>query len=183
VILPVIIIAYVFYWVFSFLTGAVAPLAELIFERTRVQGLAADGLTILIIIAACFVVGLLIKSALGKALHNLVEDEFLKKVPGYGVVTDTVKYFTDAKKTPFSQVALIRPFGNDTLMTGFITDRHKDSYTVFVPTGPNPTSGNIMHIKKELVTKVDVPVESAMQSIIGAGAGSRKLIQDQRKRG
>lgn len=177
VILPVIIIAYVFYWVFSFLTDAVRPLAEQIFRETAVQGLAADVLTILIIIGACFVVGLLMKSAIGKVLHNIIEDEFLKKIPGYGVVTDTVKYFTDTKKTPFSQVALIRPFGNETMMTGFITDRHKGSYTVFVPTGPNPTSGNIMHLRRELVTKVNVPVEDAMQSILGAGAGSNKLIR------
>ena len=182
VILPVIIIAYVFYWVFSFITNAVRPLAEQIFRKTAIQGLAADLLTILIIIGACFVVGLLIKSALGRVLHRIIEEEFLKKIPGYGVVTDTVKYFTDSKKTPFSQVALIRPFGNETMMTGFITDRYRDSYTVFIPTGPNPTSGNIMHIKKDLVTKVDIPVESAMQSILGAGAGSNKLMKGKRKR-
>jgi uncharacterized membrane protein len=182
VILPVIIIAYVFYWVFSFLTGAVRPLAEQIFKRTAIQGLAADMLTILIIVGACFAVGLLVKSTLGKVIHKIIEDEFLKKIPGYGVVTDTVKYFTSAKKTPFSQVALIKPFGNDTMMTGFITDHHKGSYTVFIPTGPNPTSGNIMHLKKELVIKVDTPVEDAMQSILGGGAGSNKLVKAIKKK-
>ena len=81
------------------------------------------------------------------------------------------------KESPFSSVALARIFGNDTIATCFITDRHSDgSYTVFVPTGPNPTSGNIFHLKNEYVHPVSVPVEDVMRSIISCGRGSGKLI-------
>ncbi len=177
VVLPVAIIVYVFYWIFTSLTDIVKPLAELIFERTPVQGLAASALTLVLLVVLCFIIGLSVKSAYGRLFHNLIEDQFLKKIPGYGVVTDTVRYFTDNKEKPFSQVALVRPFGNDTMVTGFITDKHKGAYTVFIPTGPNPTSGNILHIKREYVEIVDIGVDDAMQSIIGAGAGSRKLMK------
>jgi len=177
VVLPLIIITVVFYWVFSWLTELIEPLAELIFERTAVSGIAADLLTVAILIGLCFAVGIIVKSAFGRLIHALVEDQFLKKIPGYGMVTDTVRFFTDGTKTPFSEVALIKPFGNDTMMTGFITDQYKDIITIFVPTGPNPTSGNIYHLKKEFVTIVDVTVEDTMQSIIGGGAGSQKLLR------
>jgi uncharacterized membrane protein len=82
-----------------------------------------------------------------------------------------------SRPSPFSSVALARIFDNDTLVTAFVTDRHVDgSYTVFVPTGPNPTSGGIYHLKAENVFPVDVSVEDAMRSIISCGAGSSTLI-------
>ena len=58
-----------------------------------------------------------------------------------------------------------------------MTDRHEDgSFTVFVPTGPNPTSGNIFHMPASYVSLVDHPVESTMRSIISCGAGSAELV-------
>jgi uncharacterized membrane protein len=62
-------------------------------------------------------------------------------------------------------------------MTGFITDEHHDGlYSVFVPTGPNPTTGYIFHLKPKYVHHVDVPIENAIKSVISCGAGSSDLI-------
>jgi uncharacterized membrane protein len=64
------------------------------------------------------------------------------------------------------------------MCTAFVTDEHPDgSYTVFVPTGPNPTSGQIFHLKKDFVHPVDVGVDETMRSILSCGAGSTPLIQ------
>ena len=66
---------------------------------------------------------------------------------------------------------------NDTLMTAFITDQHDNGlYTVFVPTGPNPTTGFVFHLKQEFVHPIGVSVQEAFQSIIGCGAGSANII-------
>ena len=90
---------------------------------------------------------------------------------------ETVVQFLGDKKSPFSSVALVQIFGNETLVSAFVTDTHDNGdYTVFVPTGPNPTSGNIYHVKSRFVHPVDVPVEEAMRSIISCGAGSAGLI-------
>ena len=93
------------------------------------------------------------------------------------MIKETVSQFIGNKKSPFSSVALAQIFGNETLVTVFVTDEHPDgSFTVFMPTGPNPTSGNIYHLKGDFVHPVDVPVEAAMKSIISCGAGSEKLV-------
>jgi uncharacterized membrane protein len=47
---------------------------------------------------------------------------------------------------------------------------------VFVPTGPNPTSGNIYHLPGDRVRSVDVPVDQAMRAIISCGAGSTAMV-------
>ncbi len=62
-------------------------------------------------------------------------------------------------------------------MTCFLTDETPEGIcSVFVPTGPNPTSGNIYHLKKEYVHLINVSIEEAMRSIISCGASSQKRI-------
>ena len=64
-------------------------------------------------------------------------------------------------------------------MTGFITDEHPDgSYTVFVPTAPNPTTGFVFHLKAGRVHPVSVGVDEAFRSIIACGAGSGRILQE-----
>jgi uncharacterized membrane protein len=78
----------------------------------------------------------------------------------------------------FKSVALIRPFGNDTMITAFITDESDNGYTtVFVPSAPAPTGGYIYHLKNEYVIKIDYPIEQAMRTVLSLGAGSKEFIQ------
>ncbi len=77
-----------------------------------------------------------------------------------------------------ASVALVRIFENDTMLTAFVTERHDNGwYSVFVPTGPNPTSGSIYHVKPEFVHHITQPVEDVMRSIISCGAGSAPLLK------
>jgi uncharacterized membrane protein len=130
----------------------------------------------------------LVRTRLGAFLYRVIETRILKLAPGYSMIKETVlQIFGSRKDSPFSSVAIAQIFGNDTLVTAFITDRHPDgSYTLFVPTGPNPTSGLIYHLDEKFVHPVNIPVQDAMRSIISCGAGSAKLMQDftaQRMRG
>ena len=178
VILPIIILVMVFSWLFNFVTGNIQPLTNLIFADPDSIGIFADIISIIIIIIACFLLGLIVRTKLGQYIHNSIEETFLKKIPGYNIAKDTVEQFIGREEMPFSSVVLVKILDNDTLVTGFITDKHSNgSYTVFVPTGPNPTSGNILHVKSENVFKVDIPLEHAMKSIIACGAGSNKLVE------
>ena len=111
-------------------------------------------------------------------IYNGFEGSVLSKAPGYKMVKETVNQFLGKNESPFSQVALAQIFENQAMVTSFITDRHNNGIvTVFVPTGPNPTSGFIYHLKKEFVHPVDVSIEDAMRSVISCGAGSEQLIK------
>ncbi|MBW2090890.1 MAG: DUF502 domain-containing protein [Deltaproteobacteria bacterium] len=178
VILPVAIFLFVFKWLFSWITNIIQPMTDLVMAKSHLQEVLADVLVLAIIILTCFFVGMIVKTKVGKFIHENLENHILKAFPGYSLIKDTVMQFIDQDKSPFSSVAMVQVFENNTLMTGFVTDNHADgSYTVFVPTGPNPTSGNIYHLRKERVRIIDVPVEEAMRSIISCGAGSTNLIR------
>jgi uncharacterized membrane protein len=180
VILPVAILLIVFKWLYNFVSGAITPIAKLLSTGGLINSqTAAELIVILIFIGMCFFVGLFVKTRIGLWLYKLSEDLFLRKVPGYSTIKETTLQFFNRGDAPFSSVALAQIFCNDTLVTCFVTDEHPDgSCTVFVPTGPNPTSGQIFHLKAKYVHKVDIPVEATMRSIISCGKGSRALIEE-----
>lgn len=182
VILPSIILVFAFKWLFGFVSDAIRPLTNLVVEILTLpeplDALAATLIVLAIIILVCFLVGLFVRTRLGQMIYNGIENSLLSRAPGYRLVKETVSQFFGKKKSPFSSVALVRIFENDTKATAFITDRHEDgTVTVFVPTGPNPTSGFIYHLNQKYVHPIDVSVEDAMRSVISCGAGSDALIR------
>lgn len=181
VILPTIILIFAFRWLFGFVSNGIKPLTELVVEYLplpdRYDELIAPILVLFVIILACFCIGLFVKTRIGRWIYGGFESSLLSKAPGYKMIKETVNQFLGKKESPFSSVALVRIFENDTKVTAFITDRHTDgTITVFVPTGPNPTSGFIYHLNEQYVHPVDVSVEDAMRSVISCGAGSEKLV-------
>jgi uncharacterized membrane protein len=176
VILPMFIFIMVFKWLFGWVTDIIQPLTNLIVTKSHMSEIIADALVIAVIVISCFIIGIIVKTKIGKFIHENLESRILKVAPGYGTIKEIVLQLI-GKKFPFSSVALVRIFENDTLVTAFITDSHADgSYTIFVPTAPNPTSGFICHVKGEYVQHIDIPIEEAMRSVITCGAGSKKIL-------
>lgn len=181
VILPMFIFILVFKWLFGWVTDIIQPLTDLLVTKSHMKEIIADFLVITIILISCFIIGIIVKTEFGKFIHENLERRVLKVAPGYSTIKEIVMQVV-GKKFPFSSVALVRVFENDTLMTAFITDTHEDgSSTVFIPTAPNPTSGFVYHVKKEYIQNVNIPVEVAMRSIITCGAGSNKIIRAYRE--
>ncbi len=183
VILPAIILIFAFKWLFGVVANAIQPLTNLAVETIplpeRFNEAIATVIVLAVIILVCFFFGLFVRTRLGQIIYHGFENSVLSKAPGYRMIKETVNHFIGRKESPFASVALVQLFENDTLVTAFITDRHGNgTVTVFVPTGPNPTTGFIYHLKQEFVHPVAVSVEEAMRSVISCGAGSEKLIKE-----
>jgi uncharacterized membrane protein len=177
VILPVSILVTVFTWLYRMITDWIQPLTNLLVAVSSMGEFFADVLVLALIVLFCFVLGLLLKTGVGRFVHRHLESKILSFAPGYKLIKETVLQFLGRKKSPFSSVALVQLYESRTLATAFITDDDDAEYaTVFVPTGPNPTSGQIFHIEKKFVHPVAVGVEEAMRSIIACGAGSSTVL-------
>lgn len=183
VILPTIILIFAFRWLFGVVGSVVEPLTNLVKKNLslpeHLEQMIATAMVISVIVLGCFLVGLFVRTRMGLMIYKGLEGSLLSRAPGYKMVKETVNQLLGKKESPFSSVALAQVFGNDTMLTAFITDRHDNGMvTIFVPTGPNPTSGFIYHVKKEFVHPVNVTVEDTMRSVISCGVGSGKLIRE-----
>ncbi len=189
VLLPIFILVAVFRWFFYFVTNLIQPLTNYMSQLYHVPELVADSMVILFILLVCFSIGTLISTTFGKWLHSRFDLYLAKLAPGYRLIKEIVaQVFGDSESSPFAkgEVVRVKLFGEscDTTITALVTARHKDgTVTIFMPTGPNPTSGNIYHVPRKLVTFFpEASVEKMMKSIIACGAGSDLLfLQNQAK--
>ena len=177
VILPITLLIAVLTWIFDFVNALIQPLTQILVRNSEILEILANLMVIALILLSCFSVGLLVRTRIGRFAFQLIENNLLKHIPGFQLIKETIVQLIGTQKSPFSSVALVKIFGNDTRMTAFITDEHSDgSYTVFVPTGPNPTSGNIYHIHQKYVQKSSANVQETLKSIISCGAGSKTIL-------
>lgn len=178
VILPAVLLLTVFNWIFQWVSSIIEPLTRVIVAKSNMQEILVNLLIIFAIVTACFLIGIVVKTQVGAFVQARAEALLGRLIPGYRLTTQTFQQLFSKRSSSYSAVALVKPFGNESMMTAFITDEHPNGYcSVFVPTGPNPTSGNIFHLPASSVYRVDVPVEEVMKSIIGCGAGSSVILQ------
>jgi len=181
---PLTLIILLFRWVINLIGRILTPVVNQLIQASDPDPLIKFALYVItfgVILLFFFIIGLIVRTRLS-AFLNRAEDRYLLKIPGYKLVRDTVKQFFGKNRSFFREVVLVDIFNTGTLMTGFITDDQGDVITVFVPTGPNPTSGNIYHLQKERVMRTTATVDSGMKSIISCGAGSAEIFSNAEKR-
>jgi uncharacterized membrane protein len=179
---PLTLIILLFRWLISLIGRNLTPLVDRLVQNPDADPLYRLVLYVLSFVAILlifFLIGLIIRTRMVVFMHR-AESLYLTKIPGYNIAKETVQQFFGKNKSFFKEVVLVDIFKSGALMTGFITDDQGEVITVFVPTGPNPTSGNIYHLPREQVLKTDAPVDMGMKSIISCGAGSEKIFSSLR---
>ena len=176
-ILPLALIFVFFRWIINIIQKYLEPLVGLIEVDTQLKVVILYVLAVAAILITFFLLGLVIQTRIGKFLNNVLEQKYLMKIPGYKIARDTVMQFFGKNRSFFSEVVLVDIFNSGTLMTGFITDTYGEFITVFVPTGPNPTSGNIYHVHNDKVIRTTTAVDNGMKTIISCGAGSTEIFE------
>ncbi|HEC42654.1 MAG TPA: DUF502 domain-containing protein [Bacteroides sp.] len=181
-ILPLALVLMVFRWVITVIGKYLRPIVDFFTMHLNIDSRWIELSIYLIVLAAIlmafFFIGIIIQTRIGTFFKKAFEKKYLMKIPGYKIARETVMQFFGKSKSFFKEVVLVDLFNSGTLMTGFITDNQGEFITVFVPTGPNPTSGNIYHVRKKNVYKTTAAVDDGMRSIISCGAGSGEVFQN-----
>ena len=154
-------------------------------------------------LAVCLiaVVGRLARNYFGKQLIAWV-DSALLRVPLlnkiYGATKQVNEAFSSADKTAFRTVVLVEFPRPGAFSIGFITSeqlpgfdfKHKQKMVcVFVPATPNPTSGFLVLVPEDKVTKLEMSVPDGIKYVISLGSivpeftTSRSLVIDSSQTG
>ncbi|MBN2261388.1 MAG: DUF502 domain-containing protein [Prolixibacteraceae bacterium] len=177
-ILPLSLIIIIFRWIILLIERYLEPLVKLFNTNTRISTIIVYIVSVVAIVTLFFFIGLFVKTRVGNLLLKHFEETYFVKIPGYKTAREIVQQFFGGNRSFFSEVVLVDIFGTGVMMTGFITDyqEHNEYITVFVPTGPNPTSGNIYHVPKQRLKRSNIAVDSAIKTIISCGAGSSAVF-------
>jgi len=140
--------------------------------------LAAFALAILLVT----VVGVLTRYYVGKRLIAWLDAAMLRlpllnKI--YGTIKQVNEAFSTGSKTSFKTVVLVEFPREGMYSIGFLTSEQHDEVQkktkekvvcVFVPTTPNPTSGFLVLVPEDKVTKLEMSVADGIKYIISLGS-------------
>lgn len=168
---PFVITYLIFKWLYDTASGVFEPLV------TRIFGRDIPGLSVAILIALIFVIGLIAIRVLGQRLLYRLEAG-LVRVPVVGPTFNIVKQLTatlgPGSGMGFSRVVEVEYPGKGLWSIGFLTsivirDAGEKFATVYIPTSPTPNSGYLALIRLEDVYDLDMTANEALRMIISAG--------------
>jgi len=154
------------------LMALVSPVTSQIPASVHLRGVVA----IAIILSACFVAGVVVRTGPGRRAQNALERSLLERIPGYSLIRSLLGRIAGTSDDATFAVALVEI--EDALVPAFIVEELEDgSYTVFVPSVPTPAAGAIYILPRERVHPVDVPFATGVAVISKWGTGAGALVQ------
>jgi uncharacterized membrane protein len=131
---------------------------------------------ILLLIAVCFVVGLVVRTSPGLRAKNAFEQAVLEKLPGYTFLRGLAKRLTGRSEEHTLEPALVEI--EEALVPAFIVEKLEDgSYTVLVPSAPTPMAGSIYILPADRVHPVNIPFTTAIGVFSKWGTGASEFVR------
>ena len=169
--LPILVTAFVIYF---FIAKADEFIRPMVFVKDRPWDF--QGIGIISTIVVFYLIGLLISTAFGRRLMGWMS-EVLRRIPVakgiYGVTLQATSALT--AQYNFSRVVFLEWPREGMIAMGFVTarvqapGREESLAIVYIPTVPNPTSGNMALVVEDDLLETDLSVEDAMKLIFSGG--------------
>jgi uncharacterized membrane protein len=182
VVLPVVVFVNVVIWIGEWIGNQSTPVAQLFSGWLQAPLWMGKTLAILMALALCFALGVFVGNRFGHRVFVWFESRTLGRLPGYRAIKEVVEYFGKNDRNPFARPVLVR-LSDSAAFTGFLSDERGEACTVFIPTGPNPTTGLVVHVHASQVTRLGAPGTEVAKTIIACGAGSQNVLQTRRVAG
>ena len=150
---------------------SVSPFAKLLPDWLP----ATNILALLLLLVTCFVVGVAVRTAAGRAARERLERSLFSRLPGFALLQSLTQQLTGQGQEKVWKPALVEI--EDALVPGFLIEELEDGrVTVFVPSVPTPLAGAVYIIDRERVHILDIPFTQAVSTISRWGAGSSNLV-------
>ena len=155
----------------QYAAGVVEPLAGVLREWFPAERV----LSLLLVLLACFLVGLAVRTRIGKAMQARCEKWLLQRVPGYGIFRSLTQRLAGTDQENTWKPAMVEI--EEALVPAFIIEELDDGrFTVFVPSVPTPLSGAVYVLQPERVHLLSASFTQAFRAVSRWGIGTRDLV-------
>jgi uncharacterized membrane protein len=172
VIAPLYLTIYILIKAVNLLRGLVHPIAKVIPSTFLGESLVS----LLLALVFCLLVGLAVRTSLGRAAWGRVENSFLDRLPFYTVFRGLFQQLAGQSPDQTWKPALAEI--EEALVPAFIIESFEDGRsTVFVPSSPTPFAGTVYILTPDRVHPADVPFARAFSTVARWGSGSKRIIE------
>ncbi len=136
---------------------------------------AENLLSLALVLVVCFLIGIAVRTRVGRILRERIERSLFERLPGYALFRSLTQRLAGEGRESTWKPALVEI--EEALVPAFIIEELEDGrYTVFVPSVPTPLAGAVYILSRERVHALDVPFTQAISSISRWGSGSKDLV-------
>jgi uncharacterized membrane protein len=172
VVLPIYLSVILLAKTLSAIFGLLSPVTAAIPAGVQFRQVIA----VLIVLAVCFVAGIVVRTGPGLRAKNALERTVLEKVPGYALVRGLTERVSHDDREGAFRPALVEI--EEALAPAFIIEELADGrYTVLIPSVPTPAAGSLLIMARERVHPVDVPFTQVVRVISQWGSGAGALAR------
>jgi len=171
IVLPIYLAVLVLLKGMQSVASLVRPLTVLLPDWLPAEGLLSLGLVLI----ACFLIGIAVRTRVGRSFRERMERALFEKLPGYALFRSLTQRLAGEGRENTWKPALVEI--EEALVPAFIIEEFEDGrFTVFVPSVPTPLAGAVYILSGERVHAVEVPFTQAISSISRWGSGSKDLV-------
>ncbi|MGI9592645.1 MAG: DUF502 domain-containing protein [Myxococcota bacterium] len=176
-VLPVLLAVFVLMEAVNLLGAVTQPVVEMLPVEELGGVEVASLLALLLILFACFGVGVLLRTRFGSWSQGVVERAVLNRLPGYTILKSLSRRVGGLEEGEVFSAALADIHGTEAWVWAFIVEEHEGGfYTLLLPNAPTPTVGTLYYVSKERVRRLDVPVATVVNCVMQWGIGSKELL-------
>lgn len=163
--LPILILV----WILKFVYGIISSIVYEIFSFTQ-GSFVATAIICVLVLLLFFMLGFIVernKEAILLKITELVIGKIPVVASIYATLKEAINLFSGKNTESYLGVVFVKI--NDCKVMGFVTKEVDDTYWIFIPTTPNPTSGFLINAKKDSVEKSDLSVANGFKKLISLG--------------
>lgn len=131
-------------------------------------------LAAIIVLLISFLAGLLARTSAAKKFAGAIESALLSKIPGYTLV----KGVTDKITSPDTEGihSILVSLGSSSRVAIEMERVSKDRVVVYIPSSPNPWTGEVLVVNANQVERLDRPITTVIDHVEQLGGGSSRYL-------
>lgn len=131
---------------------------------------------LILILAASFVFGVMLQSAILTRLGRRIEKSVLGKLPMYSAIRRLTRGLAGAENTDKFRPALLVSAGNQREIVYVIEDHGNGQMTILVPWAPTPFAGSVKIVDSSQIELLEVQLSDVTRVLSLWGVGMSELL-------
>jgi uncharacterized membrane protein len=171
---PVVAVVVVIGKAMNFMEAVAEPVAKVL-PIDSLGGVAiVNVIAAVIVLLISFLAGLLARTKLAKKFADTVENAVLQKIPGYTLVKGVTNKLTSPDTEGIH--AVLVSFGHSSRVSIEIERISKSRVVVYIPSAPNPWTGEVHVVNSDQVERLDCPITTVIEHVEQLGGGSSRYL-------
>ena len=146
--IPVAALLLVGYYLYTLWRDVITPIAERFGFLGLDSQLSAIAFAVVGLLVTSFIIGTIVRTRFGSWTYEKLEQRILVHLPGYGMLSTLLRGFADDEHAYPAALASLQP-GAASVLCFVMEDYGHAQVTVFVPTAPMMTVGQIYSVARE----------------------------------